>query len=85
MVRDPFEQIAMDLMGPLLKSNAGFQNSLILMDYATHFPEAIPLWNTSIAAELVKVFSCVGLPPEIIMDQGTNFTSRLIHQVCTLL
>lgn len=80
----PFERITMGLVGPLLKSNAGFQYILILMDYTTCFPEAMPLENTTthtIAAELVKVFACMGLPCEILMDQGTNFTLRL----CTLL
>ncbi|KAG6935241.1 Pr gag-pro-pol, partial [Chelydra serpentina] len=39
----------------------------------------------TIAGELVKVFARVGLPREILTDQGTNFTSRLLQQVCELL
>lgn len=39
----PFERIAMDLVGPLMKSVTGFQYSLMVVDYATHLPEAMPL------------------------------------------
>ncbi|CAM4631962.1 unnamed protein product [Lepidochelys olivacea] len=84
----PFERVAMDLVGPFPKSKAGHQYILVLMDYATRFPEAIPLRSITtrtIAAELMKIFARVGLPREILTDQGTNFTSKLFCQVCALL
>ncbi|XP_075785301.1 uncharacterized protein LOC142829504 [Pelodiscus sinensis] len=88
VVGTPFERVAMDLVGPLPKSKAGFRYILVVMDYATRFPEAIPLRNTyarTIASELVKIFARVGLPRELLTDQGTNFTSQLFRQVCTIL
>uniref|UniRef100_A0A8C3HS24 Gypsy retrotransposon integrase-like protein 1 n=1 Tax=Chrysemys picta bellii TaxID=8478 RepID=A0A8C3HS24_CHRPI len=88
LIETPFERVAMDLVGPLPKSSAGFQYILVMLDYATRFPEAIPLRNITahtIADELVKIFARVGLPREILTDQGTNFTSRLLRQVCELL
>ncbi|XP_039350382.1 uncharacterized protein LOC120374581 [Mauremys reevesii] len=88
LIETLFERVAMDLVGPLPKSSAGFQYILVIMDYATRFPEAIPLRTITartITAELVKVFARVGLPREILTDQGTNFTSRLLQQVCELL
>ncbi|KAG6922147.1 hypothetical protein G0U57_003603, partial [Chelydra serpentina] len=84
----PLERVAMDLVGPFPKSKAGYQYIFVLMDYATRFPEAIPLRSITartIAAELVKIFARVGLPREILTDQGTNFTSKLFRQVCALL
>ncbi|KAG6921236.1 hypothetical protein G0U57_009227, partial [Chelydra serpentina] len=69
-------------------STAGFQYVLVLVNYATHFPEAVPLRSITartIAGELVKIFARVGLPREILTDQGTNFTSGLLQQVCGLL
>ncbi|CAM4582968.1 unnamed protein product [Caretta caretta] len=69
----------MDLVGPLPKSIAGFQYVLVI-DYATHFPKAVPLQSLTartIADELIKLFTRVGLPQEILTDQGTNFTSQL--------
>ena len=55
------------------------------MDHATRFPEAIPLKNieaSTIADEMIKFFSRVGIPCEILTDQGTNFTSALFTQLC---
>lgn len=43
----PFERVATDLIRPLSKNKAGFHHILVILDYATGFPEAILLWNTS--------------------------------------
>lgn len=58
------------------------------MDYATHFPEAIPLRNATAqtaTAKLLKIFAREGLPQDILSDQGTNFTSCLLREVCSIL
>lgn len=76
-----FERVAMDL-----KSAAGFWCILVVLDYATQFPEAIPLRSATsltVAAELVKIFAWVGQPWELLSD--TNFTSQLLWEVCALL
>lgn len=39
----------------------------------------------AIAEELVKVFSRVGIPQDILPDQGSNFTSKLLQEPCKLL
>uniref|UniRef100_A0A8C5LU21 Gypsy retrotransposon integrase-like protein 1 n=1 Tax=Leptobrachium leishanense TaxID=445787 RepID=A0A8C5LU21_9ANUR len=88
LVELPFERIGVDLVGPLEKTAAGNHHILVIVDYATLYPEAIPLRNTSastIANELIKLFSRVGIPKEILTDQGTNFTSKLMKEVCALL
>lgn len=69
----PFDRIALDIMGPFPKSNAGYQFVLVIIDYATRFPEAIPLklvTATKIAEELIKWVSQVGIQQEILTDQG---------------
>ena len=38
-----------------------------------------------IAEELIKIFSRVGIPKEILTDQGSNFTSRLLAEVYRML
>nr|XP_006012602.1 PREDICTED: uncharacterized protein LOC102366250 [Latimeria chalumnae] len=84
----PFKRIAMDLVGPLEKSSRGHEYILVILDYATQYPEAIPLRNMTskiIANELVKVFSRVGIPKEILTNQGTPFMSRLMKELCDLL
>ena len=60
----------------------------VLSDYATHYPEAVPLKSIdaeSVAEELIKVFARVGVPREILTDQGANFTSQLLAELYKLL
>lgn len=82
VISAPFRRIAMDVVGPLVKSSSGYQYILVLSDYATRFPEAFPLRTITAPAVLrvlVQLFSRVGIPDEILTDQGTNFMSRLMH------
>ena len=84
----PFSRVAMDLMGPLPRSRSGNRYVLVLCDYATRYPEAVPLKNIdaeTVAEELIHVFSRVGLPEEILTDQGSNFQSQLLQELYQLL
>ena len=77
----------MDLVGPLLYSAKGHEYILVAIDYATKFPEAIPLRNMSsmgIAKELFMLFSRVGLPKKFLANQGTPFMSWLMKDLCRL-
>ena len=40
---EPFRQIAMDIVGPLLKSRSRKCYILVVCDYATRYPEAVAL------------------------------------------
>ena len=40
-MQEPFERIAMDIVGPLTRSCNGNRYILVACDYATRFPEAI--------------------------------------------
>uniref|UniRef100_A0A8C5PVW7 Gypsy retrotransposon integrase-like protein 1 n=1 Tax=Leptobrachium leishanense TaxID=445787 RepID=A0A8C5PVW7_9ANUR len=87
IIEVPFKRIGMDLVGPVVKTARGHQCILVILDYATRYPEAIPLRNTSaktIAKELVQVFSRVGIAKEILTDQGTPFMSRVTRELCRL-
>ncbi len=78
----------MDLVGPLPKSARGHEHFLVIVDYATHYPEAIPLRKVTakvIAKELFMLLSRVGLPTEILTDQGTLFISQLMADLCWML
>ncbi len=78
----------MDIVGPLPRSRSGNRYILVVCDYATRYPEAFPLRSTdagSIAEELVNLFSRVGVPKEILTDQGTNFTSQLLTEIYRML
>ncbi|KAL1250905.1 hypothetical protein QQF64_018701 [Cirrhinus molitorella] len=88
IIEVPFERIGMDLVGPLPKSARGHEHILVIIDYATRYPEAIPLrkaTSKAIAQELFLLASRVGIPAEILTDQGTPFMSRLMAELCRLL
>ncbi len=84
IISTPFRRIAMDIVGPLEKSSAGHRYILVICDYATRYPEAFPLRTITtpkVIHALIQLFSRVGIPEEILTDQGTNFTSRLMKQL----
>ncbi|XP_067105502.1 retrovirus-related Pol polyprotein from transposon 412 [Osmerus mordax] len=88
IIETPLERLGMDLVGPLPKSGRGHKYILVLVDYATRYPEAVPLrkaTSKAIARELVQLFSRVGIPKDILTDQGTPFVSRLMADLCCLL
>ena len=57
------------------------------MDYATKWPEAFPLKNTSTETLLdclVEMTARLGIPEEVLSDNGSNFVSKTMHQFCQL-
>ena len=47
LVDEPFRRVAVDLIGPIIpESDRGNRYALVMVDYATRYPEAIPLRNT---------------------------------------
>ena len=88
IMEEPFQRIAMDIVGPLPRSRSGKRYILVVCDYATRYPEAVPLRSIDaehVAEELVVLFSRVGVPKEILTDQGSNFTSQLLKEIYRLL
>lgn len=43
----PFDRVGMDLIGPLECSTRGYRFVLVLVDYTTRYPEAVPQRNIS--------------------------------------
>ena len=85
---EPFKRVAIDIVGPLNRTKRGHKYILVICDYATKYPEAIPLKSIeseSVATALIDTFSRVGFPTELLSDQGTNFMSALMEQLCKLL
>ena len=88
IVTEPFRRVAMDIVGPLPRTVSGNRYILVMSDYATRYPEAVPVKAIDaehIAEELVKIFARVGIPEEILTDQGSNFTSQLLAEIYQLL
>ena len=88
IISEPFRRIGMNIVGPLPRSKSGHKYVLVLCDYATRYPEAVPLKSIdaeNIAEKLVEVFARVGIPEEILTDQGSNFVSQLLAELYRLL
>ncbi|XP_037831815.1 uncharacterized protein LOC119617061 isoform X2 [Kryptolebias marmoratus] len=88
IISTPFERLGMDIVGPLERSKSGNRYMLVILDYATKYPEVFPLKSIkakAVAFCLIQLFSRVGFPTEILTDCGTNFLSTLLKQVYQLL
>ncbi|KAL5479791.1 hypothetical protein EMCRGX_G023369 [Ephydatia muelleri] len=60
VIAEPFSRIALDIVGSLPSSRSGNHFVLVICDYATRYPEAIPLRSVDaehVAEQLVQVFS----------------------------
>ena len=88
IIDTPFKRIAIDIVGPLPRTKSGNRYMLTVCDYATRYPEAIPLSNIraeTVARALIGIFSRVGLCDELVHDQGTNFISKIMTELCNSL
>merc|ERR1711895_275075 len=84
----PFHKCAIDLIGPLPVTDKKHRFVLTLIDYATRWVEAIPLketCTTTVAEELLNIFSRVGLPLVFLSDGGSQFTSEQMEEILRLL
>ena len=68
VVTEPFRRVAMDIVGPLPRTKLGNRYILVMCDYATRYPEAVPVNAVDaehIVKELVRIFARVGTPEEL--------------------
>ena len=88
-IGQPFEMWGMDFVGPLSLSSGGNRYLLVVSDYFTKWAEAIPLpdqkASTTARALVNTVILRFGMPLTIHSDQGRNFESTVIKEVCNLL
>ena len=89
LIDKPFKRVAIDLVGPIgSPSEDGHRYILTLVDFATRYPEAVPLKNIDIqtvAEALMDIFSRLGVPEEILSDLGMQFVSDCMKEVTRLL
>ena len=89
IIREPFRRVGIDLVGPITPpSSSGNRYILCVIDYATRYPEAVALPGISteqVAEALCTVLSRVGVPREILSDQGSQFVSNVMREVYRLL
>ncbi len=88
VLTEPFEDVAVDIVGPLPKGKGGCRYLLTYVCLATRWPEAVPLRTItarSVAEGLWSIFVRTSIPERILTDQGSQFCSRLVKELCALI
>ena len=88
IIGEPFERIAMHVIGPLPRTIRGKQYILEICDYATRYPEVYAMRTVTapaMAEKLIDLFSCYEVHQEILYRQGSNFMSELLKEVCRVI
>ncbi|BHF61375.1 hypothetical protein SprV_0100434900 [Sparganum proliferum] len=85
----PNEIVGVDLMGPMPPSPRGNRYILVLVDFFTKWCEAVPLPQAdaiTVAKAILSEWICRhGVPERLHSDQGAQFESRLMGELCELL
>ena len=88
ILTEPFDSVAIDLIGPFPKAKGGYRYLLTLINLASRYPEALPLKTITaeeVADGLVELFCRHGVPRRILSDQGKQFNFALFQQPCAKL
>ena len=89
LMEEPFQRVAVDLVGPILPTTeCGHRYILELVNYPTRYPEAVPIETIeaeAVAEKLLGIYSRLGFPKEILTDQGSQFVSAIMKEVSRLL
>ncbi|MES9880089.1 MAG: reverse transcriptase domain-containing protein [Sedimenticola sp.] len=87
-VGEPFECIALDILGPLPQTRQGNKYILVIADYFSRWTESFALSNITsetVTNVLVNEVICrFGLPMRIHTDQGRQFEADMFQQMCLL-
>eukprot|EP00253_Pinus_taeda_P024101 PITA_24101 len=82
---DPFEKWALEFIGPINPTSKGKKYILVCIDYVTKWAEAKALVRatekTVVNFLFEEIFVRYGVPREIVTDQGTQFTSKLLKDI----
>ena len=85
----PMQIVAVDITGPFPESEAGNSYVLVVADYFTRWMEAFAIPDQeaqTVARKLVDEVFCRFSPPEQLhSDQGRQFESDLLKEICKIL
>ena len=84
----PFEYVSMDVCGPYPVSERRNKYVLVITDHFTKWVEAYPIPDQeapTIAARFEQFVNQFGYPDVVLTDQGRNFESSLLKEMCVRL
>ena len=80
-----FEQIHMDLVGPLPKTERGNVYLLVIIDHFTKWAEVLPIPNKEADTVINGIWKTIitrhGIPRRLSSDQGPEFVNNLIRRL----
>lgn len=83
----PLEVVAMDFLS-LSRPQDAYQNILVMTDMFTRYSWAVPTHDQTAPTTAIALWSSVilpfGCPMRLHADQGPNFESAVMHQLCDL-
>ena len=85
VLSEPFEVLAMDLVGPFPKGKGGYTHLLTAVCMSSKWPEAIPLKSVTakaVAGGMIEIFARTGIPLQLLTDQGSQFVGSLVAHLC---
>lgn len=89
IINTPFERVGIDIIGPITPASLkGNRYILVVVDFATRYPDAVAITKldaVTVADGLLEIFSRIGVPKEVLADNGSCFTSTLMREVTKLL
>ncbi len=88
LLSEPFEAVAVDLVGPLPKGKGGNRFLLTCVCLATRWPEAVPLRSITakaVAEGLWSIFSRTSVPEKMLSDQGGQFCGKVVRELSRML
>jgi hypothetical protein len=87
VITQPFDRVAIDIVGPLPRTKSGYSYLLTMIDYGSRCPDAVPLKSTdskSIATALLSMFSREGTKSGYsylltMIDYGSRYPDAEVH------
>ena len=86
---EPWSALHCDIVGPFPRTDAGNRYVVVFIERLTSWIEAFPLASceSHAIAEILlhEIIFRYGIPRYFVTDQGSNFLSHLMAEVCTML
>ena len=85
-VGQPFEQVGMDIVGPLPMTKKGYTHIVVATDYLTKWPEARAIINAKASSVVTFFYEDLicrhGCPKVLLTDRGTHFVNEMLDSLC---